>query len=159
MERSVVNSRFRCYAKGNLAELLLRNSFRARGVPPNARGRFHFKPARSSVKPAGTRREPVVAMGAWPARFVCDGRGGVVVATTERPSLPPVGNSGRPFLARHLICHLCFRAQARGFGAQADSEGLSESGGSHTLGGATGSVGPVDHAFAAQLQRADRFSG
>src|SRR3979411_1844148 len=95
---------------------------------PNARRRSHFKPAQSGVKPAGTRRKPVVAMGAWPARFACGSRGGIVVGTTERPSLQAVGNSGRAFLACHLIRHLCLRAQARGFGTQADSEGLSESG-------------------------------
>src|SRR5208337_2595452 len=125
----------------------------------NARRRSHFRPASPGVQPAGRRREPVVAMGARPARFVGGGGGGVVVGTTERPSLPAVGNSGRTLLASHLICHLCFRAQARGFRAQADSEGLSESDGSHTLGRATGSVGPIDYAFAAQLQGADRFSG
>src|SRR6267143_4333620 len=155
MERSVVNGRFRCYAKGNLAETA-RIPF-VPGESPNARPRSHLKSARSVVKPAGTRREPVVAVGTWSARLACDGGGGVVVGTTERSPLPAVGNSGRAFLARHLIRHLCLRAEARGFGTQADSEGLSESDGSHTFGGATGSVGSVDHAFAAQLQRADRF--
>src|ERR1700686_193044 len=119
MERSVVNRRFRCYAKGNLAEtaetpknerLLLRNRFQPE-ESLNARRTSHLKPARSVVKPAGARREPVVAMGAWPARLACSGRGGVVVATTERPSLPAVGNSGRAFPARHLICHLCLRTE------------------------------------------------
>src|SRR6266446_10379309 len=155
MERSVVNGRFRCYARGNLAE-----KARIPFVPaesPNARPRSHLKPARSGIKPAGTRREPVVAMGAWPARFACGSRGGVVVGTAERSPLPPVGNSGRAFLARHLIRHLCLRAEARGFGTQADSEGLSESDVSHTFRRATASVGPTNHALAAQLQRADRF--
>src|SRR5208282_5589450 len=53
---------------------------------------------------------------------------------------------------KDLPCHLCFRAQTRGCVAQADSEGLSESGGSHTLRRATRSVGPIDYALAAQLQ-------
>src|SRR5258706_997676 len=161
LERSVVNSRFRCYVRGNPAESgpVVQRSFSCLRSAPNARRRSHFKPAQSRAKSAGTRREPVVAMGAWPAGFVCDSRSGVVVGTTERPALPSVGNSRRAFLACHLVRHLCFRAQARGFGAQADSERVSESFLSHTLRGATGSARPVDHAFAAQLQRAYRFPG
>src|SRR6266852_918167 len=100
-----------------------------------------------------------MAMGAWPACFVRGGGSGFVVAATERPSLPVVGNSGRALLAFRLVCRLCVRQEARGFRAPADSEGLSESGGSHTLGRATRSVGPTDYAFAAQFQGADRFSG
>ena len=100
-------------------------------------------------------------MGALAARFVCGGGGGAILATTGRsPSaVPALGDSSRTRRARHLVCHLCLRAQARGFRAQADSEGLSGPGRSHSLRGATRPTGPVDHAFPAQLQGSDRFSG
>src|SRR5208283_5334273 len=110
---------------------------------PNARQRSRFQPARSSVKPAATRREPALAMGPAPPRFVCSGGGGIVVAGTERSALPAVGNSSRTPRARRLVCRLCFRAQARGLGAPADSQGLSESGGSDSLRRATGSAGQL----------------
>src|SRR5208337_3479936 len=55
---------------------------------PNARQRSRFQPA-------ATRREPALAMGPAPPRFVCSGGGGIVVAGTERSALPAVGNSSR----------------------------------------------------------------
>src|SRR4029077_16169239 len=98
MERSVVNGRFRCYAKGNLAKTAKTNPCYQEILftpeeSPNARPRSHPKPARSVLKPAGKRREPIVAVGAWPARFACSSGGGVVMGTTEGPSLPAVGYS------------------------------------------------------------------
>src|SRR5208337_1163470 len=118
-----------------------------------------FPPTRSAAKPAGTRGEPAVAMGFAAARIVCGGGGIPGVGATERPSLPAVGDPCGTVRAFRLVCHLCFRAEAGGFRAQADSEGLSGSRRSHALRRATGSAKPTDHAFAAQLQGADRFLG
>src|SRR5580658_1227994 len=90
---------------------------------PNARRRSRLPPTQSAAQPTGTRRKPVVAMGASPAHFVCGGGSLLVVATTERPSLPAVGNSRRTLRPRHPVCHLCLRTQARGFRAPEHSQG------------------------------------